>query len=102
MFNKLHWNNSLNDSDRNELREKVPILYGEIEEVYTKIAGIRNVEVEGGRGQKAVYSTYLEAAILSPWTIWLSEGRQELFKGNRKGSTTFSRSNAPPNRTFSN
>ena len=79
-FYKLHWDHSQTDETRRELKEKVAILYGEIEEVYTKIAGLQKVEVEGGRGQKAVFSNYLEAAILSSWTFWLSEGYQQLLK----------------------
>lgn len=77
---KLHWDNSLSIEDRDKLREIVPILYGEIEELYTKMAGIHKVETKGGRNTKAVYSNYLEAAVLSPWTHWLSEGYNELLK----------------------
>lgn len=81
-FYKLTWDDSLTEDIRKELREKVPILYGEIEEVYVKIAGLKNVEVEGmGRsGTKGVFPTYLEASILSSSTSSKSPGYQELLK----------------------
>lgn len=77
-FVKLHWDSTQTDETRQPLREKVAISYGEIEDVYTKIAGIKNVVVAARFGQ-AVYSTYLEASILSSRTTWLSEGKQELL-----------------------
>jgi hypothetical protein len=79
-FYKLHWDHSQTDKDRENLKEKVAILYGEIEDIYIRIVGIQKVEVTGGRGQKSVYSNYLEAAILSAWTLWLTEGYRELLK----------------------
>lgn len=79
-YNKLNWDSTQTDASRQELREKVAIIYGEIEDVYIKVAGIKKVEVGERSAQKAIYSTYLEAAILSPWTTWLSEGSQELLK----------------------
>lgn len=79
-FYKFHWDNSLSAEAREELRERIPILYGELEELYIKMVGIHQVETKGGRGQTAVYQNYLEAAVLSPWTYWLDEGYKELLK----------------------
>ncbi|MFX1492064.1 MAG: hypothetical protein ACFFBU_07370, partial [Promethearchaeota archaeon] len=69
-FYKFHWDNSLSAEAREELRERIPILYGELEELYIKMVGIHQVETKGGRGHTAVYQNYLEAAVLSPWTYW--------------------------------
>lgn len=80
-FYKLIWDDSLTEDIRKELREKVPILYGSIEDVYVKITGLKNIEVQSPRGQKKVYATEFEAAILSSsgFGNLQPEGYQELL-----------------------
>jgi hypothetical protein len=62
-----------------ELREKIPQLYGAIEETYREITGNLKIEVKN-RGGSNLYPNYFEAGYLSGRTFHSHQGYQELLK----------------------
>lgn len=67
--------------EREEDRAEVQILYGEVEEAYKLLAGIKQVVVPlYGKTAGPTYPTYFEAGYLSGRSIYQPEGHAELLK----------------------
>jgi hypothetical protein len=61
------------------IARQIPERYGEVEDVYQRFAGQRNVVVQDGK-QTNTFSNYFESGYLSGRTFHVHEGYQELLK----------------------
>lgn len=66
-------------SESKLLSEKIPQVYGAVQELYRNITGDLKVELSD-RGTKNIYPNYFEAGYLSGITIHAHKGRQELLQ----------------------
>jgi len=79
-YYKCIWDPNLSDEERRNLREKLTIQYGELEDLILGFSGIQKIEVVPTRhGAKVVFSSYVEAG-LSTSTRLYQEGYSQILK----------------------
>ena len=79
-YHKSTWDGSLTDEQRKDLKEKAVILYGELEEIITKIIGIQNIQISRGSGPIQTFANHIEAALLSSACHDYSTGYNQILK----------------------
>ena len=62
-----------------KLYENICLAYGEIADIYQKIAGPQKVEVPVSGGRRSYYANYFEAGYLSGRTFYSHQGKSELL-----------------------
>jgi aromatic ring-opening dioxygenase LigB subunit len=60
--------------------EELCMLYGELEEIISRFAGIEKVVVEPSSLHSSVYSNYIEATLYSGWAHYVHQGYTQLLK----------------------
>lgn len=79
-YHKSTWDSALTEEERTDLKEKAIILYGELEEIITKIIGIQNVQISRRTGPIQTFANHIEAALLSSACGDYSTGYNQILK----------------------
>ena len=79
LVEKLNTDRYSSSPEIRDIARQIPELYGQVEEIYHRLAGQRTVTIQDGK-QLHSFSTYFEAGYLSGHTLHSHEGYQELLK----------------------
>lgn len=74
------YNNNSADESKNELKQQICEMYGEVEDVIESLTGRMDVQVPGHQGAMIIYPNFIEAGYLSGRTNYAYQGYNQLLK----------------------